>query len=44
MRTRGFIYYNDLTREQREMLGKRPEGRFEIKMKVNNEEVVIKGS
>ena len=44
MRMRGFIYYVDLTREQRELLGVKPEGKFEIKLRENDQEVVIKGS
>jgi|GEM_PF-2433173 len=42
-RTRGFLRYDDLTREQKRLLGDRPDGRFEYRFKVNGEEVVIKG-
>jgi hypothetical protein len=44
MRMRGYVLYIDLTPEQRKMLGNRPNGKFEIKMKVNDEEVVVRGS
>lgn len=40
---RGFIRYNDLSREQKHLLGVRPDGKFEIRLKVNQEEVVIRG-
>jgi hypothetical protein len=40
---RGFIRYDDLTREQKHLLGVRPDGKFEIRLKVNQDEVVIKG-
>jgi hypothetical protein len=44
MRTRGFLYYVDLTKEQKAMLGAKPTGRFELKFNVNGEEVTVKGS
>jgi hypothetical protein len=40
---RGFIRYNDLTREQKHLLGVRPSGKFEIRLKVNQDEVVVRG-
>lgn len=40
---RGFIRYNDLSREQKHLLGVRPEGKFEIRLKVNQQEVVVRG-
>ncbi len=43
MRMRGFVYYVDLTREQRELLGAKPDGKFEIKLKIDEQEVVVKG-
>ncbi|HSI72669.1 MAG TPA: hypothetical protein VK934_05790 [Fimbriimonas sp.] len=44
MRTRGFLYYIDLTKEQKAMLGAKPDGRFELKFNVNGQEAVVKGS
>lgn len=40
---RGFIRYNDLSREQKHLLGVRPDGKFEIRLKVNQDEVVVRG-
>lgn len=40
---RGFIRYNDLTREQKHLLGVQPSGKFEIRIKVNQDEVVVRG-
>lgn len=42
-RKRGFVPYEDLTREQRTLLGERPDGRFEFKFKTNRDEIVIRG-
>jgi hypothetical protein len=40
---RGYIRYDDLTREQKRLLGVRPDGKFEIRLKVNQDEVVVRG-
>jgi hypothetical protein len=42
-RKRGYVRYDDLTREQKTLLGVRPDGKFEIRIKVNQEEVVVRG-
>ncbi|AIE86886.1 hypothetical protein [Fimbriimonas ginsengisoli] len=43
-RKRGYIWWDDLTREQKEMLGGRPDGRFEIRYKINDDEITIRGN
>jgi hypothetical protein len=42
-RMRGHVLYMDLTKEQKALLGKVPSGKFEIKLKVNDQEVVVRG-
>lgn len=41
---RGYIWYDDLTSEQKALLGERPSGRFEYKFKINGEEIGIRGN
>jgi hypothetical protein len=43
-RKRGFIWWDDLTREQKELFGGRPDGRFEIHYKLNDDEITIRGN
>jgi hypothetical protein len=42
-RKRGYVRYDDLTREQKHLLGVRPDGKFEIRIKVNQDEVIVRG-
>jgi hypothetical protein len=40
----GYLFFEDLTKEQREMFGTRPEGKFEVRYKVNGDELVVRGN
>lgn len=44
MSKRGFIWWDDLTPQQKNQLGGRPDGRFEIRYKINDDEITIKGN
>lgn len=40
----GYLFFEDLTKEQRELFGSRPEGKFEIRYKIDRDELVIRGN
>jgi hypothetical protein len=44
LRTRGYIFYVDLTPAQKKLLGDVPKGNFEMKFKVNDQWLTIHGS
>jgi|GEM_PF-5941515 len=44
MSKRGYIWWDDLTGEQKEALGGRPGGKFEIKYKIDDDEIAIRGN
>jgi hypothetical protein len=44
LRKRGYVLYMDLTPDQKKMLGEVPKGRFSIKLKIDGQQMEIRGS